>query len=158
MQRCTHRWGKCQYWWQAALTTLPLEHARWTLFYAHTRRETDAMNKKGVLPRFKGILCHDYWKPYYISTLTANTHCATHTICTNLNAPMSRTIKTVGKTHTRTVQRYSRWRQATRRFAAWETSKTLYRTLPEFTQSGRNRIPATGWKEKPQTAWANQAQ
>ena len=23
------------------------------------------MNDMGVLPRFKGILCHDHWKPYY---------------------------------------------------------------------------------------------
>jgi len=37
----------------------------WTLYYPHEKRGTDAMNEMGVLPRFKGILCHDHWKPYY---------------------------------------------------------------------------------------------
>jgi len=36
-----------------------------TLFYPHEKRGTDAMNDMGILPRFKGILCHDHWKPYY---------------------------------------------------------------------------------------------
>ena len=38
---------------------------RWTLYYPHKKRGTDAMNDMGVLPSFKGILCHDHWKPYY---------------------------------------------------------------------------------------------
>jgi len=37
----------------------------WTLYYPHKRRGTDAMNDMGILFRFKGILCHDHWKPYY---------------------------------------------------------------------------------------------
>jgi transposase len=37
----------------------------WTLYYPHKRRGLDAMNDMGVLSRFKGILCHDHWKPYY---------------------------------------------------------------------------------------------
>jgi transposase len=37
----------------------------WTLYYPHEKRGTDAMNEMGVLPRFKGILCHDHWRPYY---------------------------------------------------------------------------------------------
>ena len=37
----------------------------WTLYYPHEKRGTDAMNDMGILPRFKGILCHDHWKPYY---------------------------------------------------------------------------------------------
>jgi len=37
----------------------------WTLYYPHEKRGLDAMNDMGVLPRFKGILCHDHWKPYY---------------------------------------------------------------------------------------------
>jgi len=36
-----------------------------TLFYPHTRRGTEAMDEMGVLPFFKGVLCHDHWKPYY---------------------------------------------------------------------------------------------
>lgn len=38
---------------------------RLTLFYAHAKRGTEAMDAKGVLPEYKGILCHDHWKPYY---------------------------------------------------------------------------------------------
>ena len=37
----------------------------WTLYCPHEKRGTDAMNDIGILPRFKGILCHDHWKPYY---------------------------------------------------------------------------------------------
>jgi transposase len=37
----------------------------WTLYYPHEKRGKEAMDNMGVLPRFKGILCHDHWKPYY---------------------------------------------------------------------------------------------
>ena len=37
----------------------------WTYFSPHKKRGTEAMNAIGVLPMFKGILCHDHWKPYY---------------------------------------------------------------------------------------------
>lgn len=36
-----------------------------TWFYPHTKRGTEAMNEEGILPLFKGVLCHDHWKPYY---------------------------------------------------------------------------------------------
>ena len=37
----------------------------WTHYYPHSKRGTEAMNEIGILPRFKGVLCHDHWKPYY---------------------------------------------------------------------------------------------
>lgn len=37
----------------------------WTHYYPHTKRGTEAMIAAGILPRFKGVLCHDHWKPYY---------------------------------------------------------------------------------------------
>ena len=37
----------------------------WTLFYPHKRRGSQAMNAMGVIPEFRGILCHDHWKPYF---------------------------------------------------------------------------------------------
>jgi len=36
-----------------------------TWFYPHTKRGTEAMDEIGILPFFKGVLCHDHWKPYY---------------------------------------------------------------------------------------------
>lgn len=36
-----------------------------TLFYPHAKRGTEAMDELGILPFFKGVLCHDHWKPYY---------------------------------------------------------------------------------------------
>jgi transposase len=40
-------------------------NASLTWFYPHTKRGTEAMNEEGILPLFKGVLCHDHWKPYY---------------------------------------------------------------------------------------------
>jgi transposase len=37
----------------------------WTLYYPHERRGLEAFEAMGVLPGFRGILCHDHWKPYY---------------------------------------------------------------------------------------------
>jgi transposase len=37
----------------------------WTFYQPHQKRGLDAMNDMGILPEFKGILCHDHWKPYY---------------------------------------------------------------------------------------------
>ena len=37
----------------------------WTYYYPHKRRGLEAMEAMGVLPSFKGILCHDHWKPYF---------------------------------------------------------------------------------------------
>jgi len=43
-----------------------------TYLYPHNLRGTAAMNSGGVIPLFKGILCHDHWKPYYSYSCT---HC-----------------------------------------------------------------------------------
>lgn len=51
---------------------------RWTLFYMHARRGAEAMNEKGVLPLFKGVLCHDHWKPYYQYTGCLHALCNAH--------------------------------------------------------------------------------
>jgi hypothetical protein len=43
-------------------------------FYAHVKRGTEAMDEMGILPFYKGVLCHDHWTDFcsckiYISTL-----------------------------------------------------------------------------------------
>ena len=38
---------------------------KWTLFYPHSKRGSEAIEAMGVIPYFQGILCHDHWKPYY---------------------------------------------------------------------------------------------
>ena len=38
---------------------------QWTLFFAHNNRGGEAMKAMGVLPHYRGTLCHDHWKPYF---------------------------------------------------------------------------------------------
>lgn len=40
-------------------------NAKWTHFYPHQKRGHEAMDEIGILPKFQGVLCHDYWKAYY---------------------------------------------------------------------------------------------
>ena len=50
----------------------------WTHFYPHEKRGSVATNEIGILPKFKGVLCHDHWKPYYIMTLCLHSLCNAH--------------------------------------------------------------------------------
>lgn len=40
-------------------------NALWTYFFPHEKRGKVAMDEIGILPLFKGFLCHDHWKPYF---------------------------------------------------------------------------------------------
>jgi len=57
-----------RYWLHSA------SNGSWTHFSPHERRGTEAMDSIGILPKFKGILCHDHWKPYYA-------YDCTHALC-----------------------------------------------------------------------------
>lgn len=36
-----------------------------TYYYPHDKRGGVAIDEMGVLPTYKGIICHDHWKPYF---------------------------------------------------------------------------------------------
>lgn len=38
---------------------------QWTYFSSHRKRGQEAMDAADILPYFKGVICHDHWKPYY---------------------------------------------------------------------------------------------
>lgn len=40
-------------------------NAKWTYFFPHEKRGSEAIDAIGILPLFKGVLCHDHWKAYY---------------------------------------------------------------------------------------------
>jgi transposase len=51
---------------------------QWTWFHPHKRRGGEAMEDAGILPLFKGILCHDHWKPYYVFVACLHALCNAH--------------------------------------------------------------------------------
>ncbi len=51
-----------------------VSNSRFTYLYSHKLRGTIAMESGGVIPLYKGILCHDHWKPYY-------SYSCTHSLC-----------------------------------------------------------------------------
>lgn len=61
-----------KYWLHSASNLL------WTHFSPHEKRGTEAMNVINIIPNFKGILCHDHWKPYYSYTDCLHSLCNAH--------------------------------------------------------------------------------
>ncbi len=51
--------GGKRIWLHCASSTL------WTYLYPHNSRGSEAMDEMGILPKFKGVLCHDHWKAYF---------------------------------------------------------------------------------------------
>lgn len=50
----------------------------WTHLYPHNNRGNEATNEIGILPEFKGILCHDHWKAYYAYQNCKHSLCNAH--------------------------------------------------------------------------------
>ena len=42
-----------------------VSNEKFSCFYPHRKRGGEAFEEMGILPSFKGIMCHDHWKPYY---------------------------------------------------------------------------------------------
>ena len=52
-------------------------NAKFTYFYPHSKRGCDALDEVSILPFFRGVLCHDHWKPYFqygVSHALCNAH------------------------------------------------------------------------------------
>lgn len=84
-QEAYERLKAFEVWAKKALLLSPLNHAdetginvdgkkvwlhnlsndRVTLYHADEQRGKEAMERMGVLPFYRGRLCHDHWKPYY---------------------------------------------------------------------------------------------
>lgn len=41
-----------------------LGDSKTTVYFAHEKRGKEAIDAMGIIPNYKGILCHDHWKPY----------------------------------------------------------------------------------------------
>jgi transposase len=51
---------------------------QWTFYEVHATRGGEAMDAIGIIPLFKGILCHDHWKAYFCYTDCQHALCNAH--------------------------------------------------------------------------------
>lgn len=51
---------------------------QWTWFEPHVKRGSEAMDDIGIIPKFKGTLCHDHWRPYFTYLDLIHSLCNSH--------------------------------------------------------------------------------
>ena len=52
--------------------------SKWSYFFLHEKRGTDAINAMGVLPGYTGIMVHDCWSPYFKLEEASHALCCAH--------------------------------------------------------------------------------
>ena len=51
---------------------------KWSYYFLHEKRGSDAINAMGVLPGYTGIMLHDCWSPYFKLEAAAHALCGAH--------------------------------------------------------------------------------
>jgi transposase len=51
---------------------------KWTFYFPHQKRGTEALNEMGILPFFRGVSVHDHWLPYYTYKTCEHALCNAH--------------------------------------------------------------------------------
>jgi len=55
-----------------------LSNEKYTLYHPDLKRGKEAMDRMGILQHYKGVLCHDHWKPYYKYEDCSHSLCNAH--------------------------------------------------------------------------------
>jgi transposase len=55
-----------------------LSNEKYVLYHPDKKRGKDAMDNMGILENFKGVLCHDHWKPYFKFEKCKHSLCNAH--------------------------------------------------------------------------------
>lgn len=52
--------------------------SEWSYYMVHDKRGTEAMEAIGLLPEYRGILLHDFWKSYFVYDQAEHAMCCAH--------------------------------------------------------------------------------
>jgi transposase len=55
-----------------------LSNEKYVLYHPDLKRGKEAMDRMGILQFYKGVLCHDHWKPYYKYDKCTHSLCNAH--------------------------------------------------------------------------------
>ena len=117
-----------------------LSNDKVALYQVDEKRGKEAMDRMGVLPEYKGILCHDHWKPYY-------KYLCTHALC---NAHHLRELEGVWD---RDAQKWAKKMQALLEEINKKVHKTKKKRLSkkriEYYEKRYRKILSDGNKECP---------